>query len=119
MSVLPARQNFTIWRGGTWRKQLTLHTGATVDTPKRDLTGFTALFRVEDLDGILLFSLTVEESENGIIYLGGTAGTITVVIPDEVTDALTWEAARYELRITASGGDTDPILWGALTVKGV
>lgn len=120
MSVLPAKKNFTIWRGGTWRKALTIYTGATTASDPRDLTGYTASLRVEDAADSILMTLTEVASDDGQILLGGLAGTVTILIPANVTETITWSNAIYELRITAPlAGDTDPILWGSLVVKGV
>jgi hypothetical protein len=119
VSVLPAKRNFTIWRGGTWRESLTLYDGTTNADPPRDLTGYDASMRVEGSDGTDLFTLTTTPSPSGSITLGGTAGTVTLLIDAATTAALTWTAARYELFLIDPVSEVQPLLWGGLTVKGV
>lgn len=115
MSLLPDRKNFTIWKGGTFRKVLTMHQGATTTTPVYNFTGFTARMRLRDENGVTIQTLT---TENGGIILGGTAGTITIYISDEATLVLPWEVALYELFLITPSGDADPILHGTLRVTG-
>lgn len=119
MSILPAKHSFVIWRGGTWRKSLTLYDGDSTASPLRDLTGYTASLRLEALDGTSLFTLTTVSSANGVLTLGGVAGTIIILIPASVTAAFAWQNARYELQLIDAATEVSPILWGGLTVKGV
>jgi hypothetical protein len=114
MTLLPDRHNFTVWRGGTFRTRLTLYTDAGI-TP-RDLTGYTARLVCEnpDTDEILL-NLT---TGNGGIEIDGLLGTIDLYISDEATQAITWNVGQYELKITSPSGDTDPLLYGSIVVKG-
>jgi hypothetical protein len=66
-----------------------------------------------------LLRLTDEVGEFGQIILGGTAGTITLLIPDDVTAGISWQTGKFQLLITTPSGDTDPILWGHFAVKGL
>lgn len=75
--------------------------------------------RLEANDGTAIFTLTTSSSANGVITLGGTAGTVTLVITAAVTAALTWTTARYELSLIDPAAEVQPLLWGGLTVKGV
>lgn len=75
--------------------------------------------RLEANDGTALFTLTTTSSANGVITLGGTAGTVTIVINAAITAALAWTTARYELSLIDPLSEVQPILWGGLTVKGV
>lgn len=115
MSLLPAKHKFEGWKGGTWRKVLTLYTGEDTGTPKRDLTGYSGRCHITDLDtGNTLLDLT---DGNGGVTLGGTDGTITLYISDEDTAAATWDIGKYEVTVTDAGGDTDPILYGTFTLN--
>jgi hypothetical protein len=115
MSLLPAKNQFTVWKGGTWRKILTLYTGDDTSSPKRDLTDYTGRMQVIDFDtSAELIDMT---TANGGVTLGGTDGTIELYISDEDTEAATWEAGKYQLTITSAAGDTDPILYGTITIK--
>jgi len=115
MSLLPGKNNFTAWKGGTWRKVLTLYTGSTITTPVRDLTGYSGQMLITDFDtGAVLKTLT---DGNGGVTLGGVSGTITLYISDEDTATETWDNGKYLLTITSPGGDTDPILYGAINIR--
>lgn len=116
MSLTPAKITFKIRRGATFRKSLTLYQGATTTSDEWDLTGFTAEMVIKDAPGgDILITLTEVDG----ITLGGDTGTIEMVLDAATTDALPWDVAHYELKITAGlGGDTDTLLYGSLTVSG-
>jgi len=114
MSLIPDKKTWTIWRGGTFRKVLTLKVGD-INSAPRPLTGYTARMRVRDADGVTLQTLT---TENGGITLGGALGTITIYISDEATALITWSGAMYELFLITPSGDADPLLYGPLRVTG-
>lgn len=117
MALKPARRNFSVWKGATWRKVLTLYTGDTVASDKRDLTGCTAAFSVRDPStSAVLESLT---TENGGIELGGNDGTITLYISDEDTAAATWTQGIYQLFIIEPNGDANVYLHGTISLVGV
>lgn len=116
MALEPARHSFTIWKGATFRKTLTLRQGDTGSDPQ-DLTGYSAAMPILDApEGLTLMSLT---TTNGGIVLGGALGTIQLVISATVTAAITWESGVYELLITAPASDTDALLYGGMKVKGI
>jgi hypothetical protein len=57
---------------------------------------------------------------NSRVEFGGIDGTIDLVLDAATTAALTWETAVYDFTITApSDGDTDALLWGNVTVRGI
>jgi hypothetical protein len=115
MSLLPARRNWTAWRGGTFRKVLNLKQGD-INSGALDLTGYTARMVIRDAPaGAVLLSLT---TENGGIALGGAAGTVTIYISDEDTATLTWNNGFYELFLITPSGDANPYLHGSLRVIG-
>lgn len=119
MSLEPARHNFTIWQGATFRTVLTLYTGVDETSDPRDLTDYTALLEIRAMAGDVspLFTLS---TTNGRILLGGAEGTVTLLISDTDTAAITWKRGVYDLTITAPlGGDTDVLLWGNFGVRGV
>ncbi len=113
MSVRPARQNFTVVKGTTFRVELTLHVGDR-STPVRDLVGATAAMPIEDRQtGLLLTTLT---TSNGGITLGGATGTIELFMSDEATQAAIWELGSYVLYLT-QGGDTDSLIHGNFSIR--
>lgn len=114
MSLDPARHNFTIYKGATFRKRVTLLTGGT-GSSARDLTNYSASLVIRKSPSDPTIYLTLTESSG--LTLGGVAGTIDIVISAATTGALTWQSGTYHLYITApSAGDTDAILWGAFKV---
>lgn len=118
MSLLPAKFDFTIWKGATFRKQLVLRTGGP-DSPLRNLTGYTSELVIRpEAEGAALLTLT---TANGKIILGGVNGTIDLVIDAATTAAITWPSGVYDLTITAPGGsgETDALLYGGFKVRGV
>ncbi len=122
MSVLPAKKNFTAWRGATWRKQLTVYQGADTDYDPRDLTGCEATMRIVDpttKDELLAISTIALSPPAGSITLGDEDGTIDLVITDEVTADLEWDAGVYQLTLTAANGDVDAILYGQFSLRGL
>ena len=110
----PARYNFTVQQGSTWRQVFTLHQGDT-DTPVANLTNYTASLVIKDRpsDSTPLLTLT---SSSGIT-LGGTAGTITILQSATQTGAYNWANGEYKLTLTAPGGDTNTLLFGTVTLK--
>ena len=114
--ILPEKHNFNIWKGATFRTKLTLYTDA--GQTLRNLTGYSAELVIRDNpQGTAL--LTLNTSNSGIV-LGGAAGTIVLKITASDTATITWQAAVYDLTITAgSGGDTDALLFGGFTAQGV
>jgi hypothetical protein len=77
-----------------------------------DLTGCTARMQVRPrAGGDVLLTLA---SGGGGLVLGGTAGTIDIVITDEQTDAITVKRAKYDLKVTFPGGDERRVVQGAI-----
>lgn len=116
----PAKKKFSIWRGATFRYRFTYLDGGSDGDP-RDLTGYQARLTLKDSHGPILFELDSEEStSDGALTLGGTAGTIDIVISDEATSDFTWNSAIYELLIEApNNGDVTAILVGGFAVSGL
>lgn len=110
----PARYNFKVRQGVTWRQVFTFHQGDTASSVV-NLTNYTASLTIKDKpsDSTPLATLT---SANGGILLGGTAGTITVLQTAAQTTAYTWVNGEYRLTLTAPGGDTNLILYGTINV---
>jgi hypothetical protein len=113
--IQPGRTNFTIWRGGTFRKALTYHTGDLNSDPY-DLTDYTAEFRIRDKPEGSTILVSLIDGDG--ITLGDDLGIIEITIPAADT-AVDWSTGAYELEITApGGGDTDILLVGGVTVHG-
>ena len=85
------------------------------DTPV-NLTGYTARmqFRKNKNATEVLFSGT---TSNGIITLGGTAGTIAIRIPATTTDDFTFGCALYDLELESAGGIVYRLVEGSVEVS--
>lgn len=117
MTLLPARQTLSIWLGTTFRKSITVLTGAVGSAPV-DLTGYSATMEIFSHTGTVLYTLSTTNSQ---ITLGGGAGTIALYIPNTDTATFSgWGGAVYELTITDTGGngDEEALLWGPLRLLG-
>lgn len=110
--IKPGVYNMTCYQGSTFDKTFTLATDGTAI----NLTGYSAAMQVrQTIDAASpLVSLT---SSSGIT-LGGTAGTVRVVIASTATAAFSAGQYVYDLEITSGGGVTDRILEGTFIVDG-
>jgi len=78
-----------------------------------NLTGFTARMQIRETveSTTILHTMT---TENGGITLGGTAGTIALLISATDTAALTFDAGVYDLEIISAGGVVTEVMAGAV-----
>lgn len=68
-------------------------------------------------EGTALITLS---TQNGRITLGGSTGTIELFINATDTASISWTTGVYDLTVTAgSGGDTDALLFGGVSVQGI
>lgn len=111
------RIRLAIYKGATFRKRITWKTGTSAaNAVAVNLTGYTAHLQVRSTvdSSTVLLDLT---TENGGIVLGGSAGTIDIVIDETVTQGLTWDSAVYDILLTAGGGgDVTRLFGGTVTV---
>lgn len=110
--------NRAIIQGATYTQSLTWKTAADEDATKTpvDLTGCTARMQVRAKVGASEVLLTLT-TENGGISLGGTAGTIDLLIDAEDTAELTWSAGVYDLEIVYPGGQVRRLMYGTVAVS--
>jgi hypothetical protein len=84
-----------------------------------DLTGCTARAQIRsEIDSPeVLLELT---TENGRIELGGSAGTIRILIDAVTTAGITWDSGVYDLEVVFADGTVVRRLAGSVSVsKGV
>ena len=105
--------DFYVEQGATFLKTITWKdsTGANIN-----LTGYIARmqFRRSKSSTEVLFSGTTED---GIITLGGSAGTIAINIPATVTDDFSFRNAVYDLELQSSGGIVTRLLEGSVELS--
>jgi hypothetical protein len=110
MALDPGKYNATIWCGATWERTFTWR----VDGTLVNWTGYTAKLQVKQyLNDTSVLTLT---SGSGIT-LGGSAGTIAVVMSSALTGAVTPGDYLYDLEVT-NGSITYRVLEGKFTFDG-
>lgn len=109
--INPGTYNIVCPQGATFDRTFTVN----VNSSPLNLTSYTAAMQVRDsYDGTTaLISLT---SGSGIT-LGGTAGTIAVVVSSTASAAVAAGAYSYDLEIS-SGGVVTRLLEGSFVVTG-
>lgn len=114
----PFKVKLAIYQGATFTHTQTWKTAPDEDSAKTpvDLTGCTARMQVRAKIGASTPLLTLT-TENGGISLGGTAGTINLLIDAEDTAALSWTSGVYDLEIVHPGGQVRRLMYGAVTVS--
>lgn len=76
-----------------------------------DLTDYTARLQVRDFPGAgqVLLEMT---TENGMIQLGGSAGTIRLFMDMDETAALSFDSGKYQLELYPPTTGTERLLKG-------
>ena len=111
MSVAPGLLNLTFSQGATWKLAMT-YTDA--DGGAIDLTNYTARMqaRVTHESDATVLSLT-----NGAgITLGGTAGTIDLLVAATATAAIDADQYVYDLEIASASDEVTRVVQGTLLV---
>jgi hypothetical protein len=105
--------NITCDQGATFKRTLTWTNQARV---AYNLTGYTARMQVRETataSGIILELTTA----NSRITLGGTAGTVNLLVAANVTAALTPGLYVYDLELVSGGGEVTRLIEGNFKVK--
>lgn len=98
-------QGTTIERVLTWRR----------DGSPLDLTGWNTRMEVRDkYGGTLLYRL---DPTIGNLILGGVAGTLTLVIPADVSAGWTWRGGLYDIEVIDPGGKVGRLLQGKIKLN--
>ncbi len=107
--VTPGKYTLKIYKGATFDITMTWKTG---DPPAPvDLTGCSARLQIRASVDSTVAAADLSTS-NGKIILGGTAGTIRLVLSAAETSALGLEAGVYDLEIISAGGLVTRLLQG-------
>ncbi len=109
----PAKLNFTIYQGATFRRRLRW---LNPDKTPIDLTGCTARMQVrEEIESTAaLLELT---TDNGRIALGGTAGTVDLLVDASTTAAIAWTGGVFDLEIVHPSGEVTRLAEGSCCVS--
>lgn len=105
--------DFYVEQGATFLKTITWKDD---NDTAINLTGYIARmqFRRSKSSTDVLFSAT---TENGIITLGGAAGTIVINIPATSTDDFSFYGAVYDLELESSGGIVTRLIEGSVELS--
>lgn len=117
MALLTAAQvdDFTVEQGTTFRRKITWYTDEAQVTA-RDLTGYSARMQVRSTISDTSTILSLTSAAGGGITLGGTAGTIDIVMTDAQTAAFAFTTAVYDLELVTGGGDVIRLTKGTITL---
>ena len=106
---VPGEYNFDVVQGATLRRVITWLPGGVL----ADLTGCTASLQARDTDdGSLVLALASPTT----ISMGGTLGTLTLLVAASVTSLITVGDYPYDLRIVDSAGQVIYLLFGVISV---
>lgn len=104
------KYNLQILQGKLFDKTFTW----TISSTPVNLTGYSAKLEIIDRDTsapVIELSTALDDAGNGII-LGGSAGTVEVVIKTAKTKTFGFSIATYELQLTRPDGEDVPFLVG-------
>jgi hypothetical protein len=105
--------NITCDQGATFKRTITWTNQARVPY---NLTGYTARMQVRSTaaSSTIVLELTTANSR---ITLGGTAGTVNLLVAADVTAALTPGLYVYDLELVSGGGEVTRLIEGNFNVK--
>lgn len=107
----PIKYDFKIYQGASFFKRITLE----LDNAIQDLTDYNASLVVKSTThGVVL--LTLDTDTNGGIVLGGTDGTLDILIEDEATELFLWTSGIYRLYLEPPSGLEDILMYGTFKV---
>lgn len=114
----PTKVPLKIYQGATFFESWAWSTAPDENSPYTpvDLTGCTARMQIRSKIEATTPLLTLT-TENGGISLGGTAGTIELLIDADDTAALTWTSGVYDLEVVFPGGQVTRLTYGSVTVS--
>lgn len=98
---------------GTYQERIFTYKDAAGDP--YDLTGMTARMQIRPFKGSPTVMATVTTEDGGII-LGGTAGTIRVIILTAETELITSDG-YYDVELIDASGEVDRVVEGAIKLN--
>jgi hypothetical protein len=113
---MAGKYNFSMFNGETFDKPLTWSQNSTPVSqggPPVDLSGYTATMSIGDVTDFI----TTTSSANGVITLGGAAGTIRLFIPASVVAQFINTAPFYRLFMIPPNNEPGCLLEGTYQVQ--
>lgn len=112
--INPGTYNITCWQGATYDKTFTVTQNGTAI----NYTGYSARMQVREAADSTAYLLSLTDT-NGGITLGGTAGTIALLITSAQSSAISAGAYAYDLELVAGiEGQVTRLLQGSFNVVG-
>ena len=111
MAVTPGQVNFLCPQGSTFDKQITYK----IDDVPVNLNGYSARLQVRQNHYSTDTILNLSSLTNGIT-LGGSAGTIDILVSASATAAISAGNFLYDLELESSGGIVGRIIEGSFIV---
>jgi hypothetical protein len=108
--MTPGKLNFVCPQGSTFRRTLTYK----IETTPVNLTGYSARLQVRETHDSTDYIVFLTNGSG--ITLGGSAGTIDIVIPDSTTTNFITGDHVYDLEVESSSGITDRLIEGRFNV---
>ncbi len=123
MSLVPAKFDFTLPQGTTFKKSMTYWLDKKAGIAK-DLTGYTARMQIRTFrprlkvtepppEDLLLMELS---TANARIKLGNAKHNIIWTIALADTNAINWDLGSYDMELTSPANEVDRLLYGTVTV---
>lgn len=112
MAVTPGQVNFLCPQGSTFYKTITYK----IDDVPVDLTGYSSRLQVRQTHYASSTLLDLSSPDDGMT-VGGSAGTIDILISPDTTAALSPGNWVYDLEIESSGGIVSRIIEGSFIVS--
>jgi len=110
----PGTYNISIVQGATFDQIFTWKDSFGVPT---NLTGFTARMQVRSEVGAAGAPLLELTTDNGGIVLGGTAGTIRIIVTATLSAALNYDFGVYDLELVSAAGVVTRLLEGSAALS--
>ena len=111
--ITPGLFDITAYQGADFDQQFMVSQGGTA----LNWTGFTARMQVREAADSTATLLNLNTDGSGIV-LGGTAGTITVVVTSTQSAAIPSGSFAYDLELVSSGNQVTRLLQGSFNVVG-
>lgn len=123
MSITDNKYNITMWQGSTFSLMLTVQDD---DGVVQNLTNYSAVMQIRTSykSGVVAETLTTDDGE---IYIDGTAGVIYLSLSAERTAAMDVNLTNgtpprsnyvYDLELTDSYGNVIKLIYGSVTLYG-
>lgn len=110
--MTPGRVNFICPQGSTFNRRLTYK----IDDVPVNLSGYSSRLQVREAHYSTDTIASLTSASAGGITLGGSAGTIDILIEDDETADFSAGTFVYDLEIESVGGIVDRIIEGSFIV---